>query len=343
MLMIQHAIRKMVDEQPLTREEARSVMNEIMEGKTTPSQIAGFLLSLRMKGETTEELIGLAQGMRDHAIRVEHEFPDAVDTCGTGGDGGKTFNISTASSIVAAAGGVRIAKHGNRAVSGKSGSADVLEALGVRVSMSPEEALQMLRECGLCFMFAPLYHQAMKHVAPTRAELGVRTCFNLLGPMVNPARVKIQLLGVYDPELTEIVAGVLRELGVERAMVVSGLDYLDELTVTGPTRISELSGGQIQTYEVTPEDFGFERVPISSISGGNAQNNAQLIREILQGARRACRDVVLMNAGAILYVSGQVSTLKEGIEKAGDLIDTGAALRKLEEIIQVSQEVCHVS
>lgn len=343
MLMIQKAIRKVVEEQDLTREEAREVMNEMMEGKTTPSQMAGLLLSLRMKGETPDELIGFAQGMRDHVAKVEHAFPDAVDTCGTGGDGGKTFNISTASSIVAAAGGVRIAKHGNRAVSGKSGSADVLEALGVRISMNAKEAEQMLKECGLCFMFAPLYHRAMKHVAPTRSELGVRTCFNLLGPMVNPASVKVQLLGVYDPALTEIVAFVLRELGIERAMVVSGLDCLDELTVTAPTRISELYKGQVRTYEITPEQFGFSRMPLTAIAGGDAQTNASLIREIFQGKQGACRDVVLMNAGAILYVSGRTTTLKEGIENAADLIDSGIAFKKLEEMIHISQEVRHVS
>jgi len=343
MFMIQKAIQKVIEGRDLSRDEAREVMNEMMEGKTTPSQMAGLLLTLRMKGESTDELIGFAQGMKAHAISLRHEWPDAVDTCGTGGDGGKTFNISTAAAIVAAAGGVPVAKHGNRAVSSKSGSADVLEALGVHIAMNAEEAHQMLRACGLCFLFAPLYHRAMKHVMPTRTELGVRTCFNLLGPMVNPAGVKVQLLGVYDPALTEKVAMVLRELGIRRALVVSGLDRLDELTVTGPSRISELHEGRISTYEITPEELGVSRAPITAIQGGNAQVNAQIIREVLLGRRGAARDVVLMNAGAVLYAADRAPSLKDGVRMATELIDSGASLDKLKEAIRLSQEVCHVS
>ncbi len=341
--MIQEVLRKVVSGENLTRLEAYRVMNEMMEGKVTPSQIASLLTSLRMKGETVEELIGFAQGMRSHATRVYHDLPHAVDTCGTGGDGGKTFNISTAAAFVAAAAGVPIAKHGNRAVSSQSGSADVLEELGMDIRLNAKEAQHLLFQTGLCFLFAPLFHQTMRHVMPTRTELGFRTCFNLLGPLVNPAGVKIQLLGVYDPALTENVAHVLSELGIERALVVAGLDGLDEITVTAPTRISEVKEGEVKTYDVTPEQLGVKTFPMEEIAGGSAEYNARLIRGIFDGKKGAAREVVLVNAGAAIYLAGRASSIREGVRLAAEMIDSGKAKEKLAEVIHASREVRYVS
>lgn len=341
--MMQEMLKKVVEGHDLTRLEAQAVMNMMMEGKATPSQMASLLTSLRIKGETVEELIGFAEGMRSHAVQVQHDHPYAVDTCGTGGDGGKTFNISTASAFVAAAAGVPVAKHGNRAVSSKSGSADVLEELGMDIQLNAKEAQHLLFQTGLCFLFAPLFHQAMKHVMPTRTELGFRTCFNLLGPLANPAGVKIQLMGVYNPALTENVAHVLQALGVERALVVSGLDGLDEITVTAPTRISEVQAGQVKTYEVTPEELGVSPSSLDKIAGGDAKVNATLIRAILNGEKGAPRDVVLLNAGAVLYVADQVCSIRDGVKLAAKLIDSGKAKAKLEEVVRYSQEVRYVS
>ncbi|SEN28152.1 anthranilate phosphoribosyltransferase [Lihuaxuella thermophila] len=341
--MIQEVLRKVVSGRNLSRREAQAVMTEMMEGKVTPSQTASLLTSLRMKGETVEELIGFAQGLRSHATQVYHDLPQVVDTCGTGGDGGKTFNISTAAAFVAAAAGVPIAKHGNRAVSSKSGSADVLEALGMDIRLNAKEAQHLLFQTGLCFLFAPLFHQAMKHVMPTRTELGFRTCFNLLGPLANPAGVKIQLLGVYDPSLTENVARVLLELGIERALVVAGLDGLDEITVTAPTRMSEVIEGEVKTYEVTPEQLGVNTAPIEAIAGGDAGFNARLIRGILNGQPGAPRDVVLVNAGAAIYLAGRASSIREGVHLAAQAVDSGKAKEKLAEVVHFSREVRYVS
>ncbi|MCK9905383.1 anthranilate phosphoribosyltransferase, partial [Frankia sp. Cpl3] len=292
--MLTKALEQIISGRHLQRETAREAMGEIMDGKATPAQIGAFLASLRLKGEQTEEIIGFAQAMRERATRVPINADGVIDTCGTGGDGSNTFNISTAAAIVAASGGVRIAKHGNRAVSSKSGSADVLEALGMPITMSPESAAQCLSTTNLCFLFAPLYHQAMAHAAGPRKELAVRTVFNLLGPLTNPAGAKRQLLGIYDASLLETVAEVLRELGVERALVVAGEDGLDELTVSGPSRVAELRDGVITLHEVFPEMFGIQRHSLEDLRGGDAYQNATIIREIFAGKRSAARDIVLL-------------------------------------------------
>lgn len=341
--MIRHCLAKLVQGENLTREEAYHLMNRMMEGKASPTQVAGVLTALRMKGETVAELTGLAEGMRHKATSVSLRVPGAVDTCGTGGDGGKTFNISTGAAIVAAAAGVPVAKHGNRAVSGRSGSADVLEALGVRIPMSPKEAETALIQLGICFMFAPIFHHAMKRVMPTRKELGFRTCFNLLGPLVNPAGVKRQLMGVFDPSLTETAARVLLALGAERALVVAGLDGIDEISVSAPTRISEVKEGQVTTYTVNPADLGVRQAAPEAVSGGDAQTNARILRQIFQGDSGPRRDVVLVNAGAVLYVAGRTRSIAEGVRMAADVVDSGKAAEKLEEMIRYSRGVNHVS
>ncbi|TCS93388.1 anthranilate phosphoribosyltransferase [Hazenella coriacea] len=328
---------------PLTRVEAREAMDLMMRGQATPSQIASFLTSLRLKGESVDELIGFAESLRSHAANIEVSSLQAVDTCGTGGDGGKTFNISTAAAFVIAAAGIPVAKHGSVAVSGKTGSAEVLQALGMDIQLNPKEAEYMLEKTGLSFLFAPLYHQAMKHVMPIRKELGFRTCFNLLGPLANPAKVKIQLMGVYDPTLVEPVAEVFRALGVKRALVVSSLDGLDEITVTDTTRICEVNGDLIYTYEVTPEELGVKRSYIHEIAGGDSQFNAALMKRIFNGERGAPRDVVLLNAGAVLYLTGQANSIQEGVKQATHLIDAGHVASKLEEVVRYSKEVQHVS
>lgn len=267
----------------------------------------------------------------------------AVDTCGTGGDGGKTFNISTASAIVAAAAGVPVAKHGNRAVSGKSGSADVLEALDINIQITPDEAVEMLSKTNICFLFAPLFHHGMKNVMPTRKELGFRTCFHLLGPLSNPAGVRKQLMGVFDFRLTDTIAHTLLSLGTERAMVVAGLDGMDEITLAGETQISEVQNGKVFTYRITPEELGLERADPKELEGGNAMENAEIVRSIFQGVRGPQRDIVLVNAGAVLTIAGTASCLQEGIHLAAETIDQGKAQAKLEEMVQGTKEVSHVS
>lgn len=341
--MIRECLAKLVQGENLTREESYQLMIRMMDGEVSPSQAAGLLTALRMKGETVEELTGLAEGMRNKASSVSFRVSGAVDTCGTGGDGGRTFNISTGAAIVAAAAGIPVAKHGNRAISGRSGSADVLEALGVRIQMSPEEAGVVLERLGICFLFAPLFHHAMKRVMPTRKELGFRTCFNLLGPLVNPAGVKRQLMGVFDPSLTDTVARVLLALGTERALVVAGLDGIDEISISAPTRISEVRDGQVTTYTVTPEDLGVRQAPLEAVSGGDARTNARILRQIFQGQKGPCRDVVLVNAGAVLYVAGKAESIAEGARAAAEVLDSGKAAGKLEEMIRYSREVSHVS
>lgn len=341
--MIRELLSRVVEGQDLSKDEARMVMEWMMDGKLTPVQTSSLLTALRMKGETVDELSGFSAVLRERAPVVPLDDPEAVDTCGTGGDGGCTFNISTAAAIVAAAAGVTVAKHGNRAVSGKSGSADVLEALGVEIALPAGTAQQVIRRTGIGFLFAPLFHRAMKQVGPVRAELGFRTFFNLMGPLANPARVTRQLVGVYDPELTGKVARVLDELGTKRAMVVSGLDGLDEITVTGPTRVSELKDGRVDTYEVTPEEVGLSRWSLGEIRADGPEASARMIREVLSGKRGAPRDAVLLNAGAVLYVADRAASLKDGVRIAAETIDSGKARNRLEEWIRTSQEVCHVS
>ncbi|OYD09714.1 anthranilate phosphoribosyltransferase [Paludifilum halophilum] len=341
--MVQQTLSKVVSGHDLTREESAELMKTMMEGNVSSAQIGAALTALRMKGETVEEISGFAHAMREKVTPVRLEIPDAVDTCGTGGDGKGTFNISTAATIVAAAAGIPVAKHGNRAASGRSGSADVLETLGIDIRMDAQEAERALREWGICFMFAPLYHRAMKNVMPARKELGFRTCFNLLGPLANPAGVRRQLVGVYDPDLTETVAQVLLSLGADRVLVVAGLDGIDEVSVTGETRISEGKDGQVHTYRVTPEELGLNRCSLSELAGGDVQINAELIRDVLKGISGPKRDVVLANAGAVIYVAGRATCLQEGIHIAAETVDSGRAEKKLEKMVGAGKEVHRVS
>ncbi|MFD2371761.1 anthranilate phosphoribosyltransferase [Brevibacillus sp. GCM10020057] len=341
--MLTQALEHILQGKHLDTEVAERAMGEIMDGKATPAQIGAFLASLRLKGEQVAEIIGFARAMRARATRFPLDIPGLVDTCGTGGDGAHTFNISTASAFVAASDGVRIAKHGNRAVSSKSGSADVLEALGVPVNLTPEAAADCLRITNLCFLFAPLYHQAMKHAAGPRKELAVRTVFNLLGPLTNPANASHQLMGVYDARLLSTVASVLGQLDVKRALVVAGADGLDELTVTGISHIAELRDGQIKTYEIEPEQFGLRRHDKEALRGGDAAENAAIIRDVFAGKRGAARDIVLLNAGAILYLANRVSSLEAGVIRAAELIDDGLVMSKLEQIREVAGGMVHAS
>lgn len=341
--MLTQALEHILQGKHLDAAVAEEAMGEIMDGKATPAQIGAFLASLRLKGEQVGEIIGFARAMRARATRFPIDIPGLVDTCGTGGDGAHTFNISTASAFVAASDGVRIAKHGNRAVSSKSGSADVLEALGVPVDLSPKDAADCLRVTNLCFLFAPLYHQAMKHAAGPRKELAVRTVFNLLGPMTNPAGASHQLMGVYDRKLLETVASVLGQLDVRRALVVAGEDGLDELTVTGVSHIAELRDGEIRTYEITPEQFGLRRYEKEALRGGDAAENAAIIHEVFSGRRGAARDIVLLNAGAILYLADRTSSIEAGVIRAAELIDDGLVMRKLEHIRQIAGGMIHAS
>ncbi len=341
---MQSALAQLIGGNPLSREQARSVMELIMSGEATPAQIAGVVMALRMKGETTEEITGFAEVMRAHSNRVETEQEGLLDTCGTGGSGIHKFNISTASAIIASAGGVRVAKHGNRAMSGKAGSADVLEALGVNINLTAEQAGMCLDSIGICFMFAQLFHPSMRHAAGPRRELGVRTIFNMLGPLTNPAGADRQLLGLYDRGRTATVAQVLGQLGLKRALVVSSHDGLDEISISDATQISELQGGEVRTYMLTPEELGLTRRTIGDVIGGDAETNAAIIRGVFAGQERgAYRDIVLANAGACLYVGGKADSLQGGVAAAAAIIDSGAANDKLEQLIRRTGEIAHVS
>ncbi len=336
--MIKEAIVKIVNKEDLTYEEAYTVMNEIMSGETSPTQNAAFLAALSTKSakaETTDEIAGCAAAMRDHATKVDTGM-EVLEIVGTGGDNAHSFNISTTSALVAAAGGVKIAKHGNRAASSNSGTADCLEALGVNIHQSPARCIEMLREAGMCFFFAQKYHTSMKYVGAIRRELGFRTVFNILGPLTNPASPTHQLLGVYDEYLIEPLAQVLINLGVKRGMVVYGQDKLDEISLSAPTKICEIKDGWIKSYVIIPEQFGFTRCTKADLRGGTPAENAQITRSILSGAPGHMRNAVLMNAGAALYLYGQADSLKSGIALAAELIDSGAALKTLEKVIEVS-------
>ena len=336
--MIKEAIVKIVNKEDLTYDEAYTVMNEIMSGETSPTQNAAFLAALSTKSakaETTDEIAGCAAAMRDHATKVDTGM-DVMEIVGTGGDNAQSFNISTTSALVAAAGGVKIAKHGNRAASSNSGTADCLEALGVNIDQSPSRCVEMLREAGMCFFFAQKYHTSMKYVGAIRRELGFRTVFNILGPLTNPASPTRQLLGVYDEYLVEPLAQVLINLGVKRGMVVYGQDKLDEISLSAPTKICEINNGWFKTYTITPEQFGFARCTKADLRGGTPAENAQITRDILSGATGPMRNAVLMNAGAALYLYGKADSLKSGIALAAELIDSGAALKTLEKVIEVS-------
>ena len=335
--MIRAAIARLVEGRDLSREEAAGVMHAIMRGEATQAQIGSFLTGLRMKGETPGEIAAFAGVLREHAITVRPDVPGMlVDTCGTGGDCAQTFNISTAAAFVAAGAGVPVVKHGNRGVSSRCGSADVLAYLGVSLSVDPRIQARIVQETGISFFFAPAYHPAMRHVMAARQEIGCRTVFNLLGPLANPAGAQAQLLGVYHPALTGTMAEVLRELGLSRAMVVHGCG-LDEMTTTGETIVSELNGGVIQRYTITPEQYGIARAVSADLVGGDPATNARILSEVLGGERGAARDIVLLNAGAAVYVGGKARDLRDGIVRATDSIDTGAALEKLHALIRATQ------
>ena len=328
--MIREAIARAVDGGTLSEVESRAVMEEIMEGRATDAQIAAFLVALRMRGETVEELIGAAKVMREKATEVPVGV-DAVDTCGTGGDGAGTFNISTVAAFVVAGAGVPVAKHGNRSVSSRCGSADLLEALGVRLDLPPETLARCVEEVGIGFLFAPLLHRAMKYAIGPRREIGVRTLFNLLGPITNPAGVRRQVVGVYSPERVEQMAEVLKGLGAERALVVHG-EGMDEATVCGTTFVGELRDGEVRTYQVVPEDFGLGRAKMGELSGGDVRTNVEVAERVLKGEPGPKRDVVVLNAGAAIWVGGKASSWEEGIKMAEEAIDTGKAWSKVEEL-----------
>ena len=319
--MIKEAIIKLAKKQDLTYTEAEAVMNEIMSGGATPVQMASYLTALSMKGETIDEITASAAGMRAHGVRLLHEM-DVLEIVGTGGDGSNSFNISTTSSLVIAAGGVPVAKHGNRAASSKCGAADVLEALGVKITISPEKSKELLEKIGICFLFAQKYHAAMRFVAPVRKELGIRTVFNILGPLSNPAGANMELMGVYD---------------ASRGMVVYGQDSLDEISMSAPTTVCEIKDGSFTTYELTPEQFGYTRCGKEELQGGLPAENAQITLDIVNGKERgARRQAVCLNAGAALYIAGKADTVEAGVRKAEQLLDTGAAKRKLEEFVRES-------
>ncbi len=336
--MIKEAIVKIVNKQDLTYDEAYAVMNEIMSGETTPTQNAAFLAALSTKSaraETTDEIAGCAAAMRDHAVKVETDM-ELFEIVGTGGDNAHSFNISTTSALVAAAGGMKVAKHGNRAASSQCGTADCLEALGVNIRQSPERCRELLREVGMCFFFAQEYHTSMKYVGAIRKELGFRTVFNILGPLTNPGSPKMQLLGVYDEYLVQPLAQVLINLGVRRGMVVYGQDKLDEISLSAPTTVCEFQDGWYKTYTVTPEEFGFERCEKPDLTGGTPEENAKITLDILKGMPGHKRNAVLMNAGAALYIGGRAESMAEGVKLAAELIDSGKALRTLEKLIEAS-------
>lgn len=336
--MIKEAIVKIVNKEDLTYEEAYTVMNEIMSGETTATQNAAFLAALSTKSaraETTDEIAGCAAAMRAHATKVETGM-EVFEIVGTGGDNAHSFNISTTSALVAAAGGMKVAKHGNRAASSNCGTADCLEALGVNILQTPVRCIELLEEVGMCFFFAQKYHTSMKYVAPIRKELGFRTVFNILGPLTNPAVPSRQLLGVYDEYLVWPLAQVLIQLGVKRGMVVYGQDKLDEISLSAPTTVCEIKDGWFQSSVITPEEFGFRRCTKAELAGGTPEENAAITRAVLQGETGPKRDAVLLNAGASLYIGGKADTLKEGILLAGELIDSGKAYQTLEKLIEVS-------
>ncbi len=338
--MIKEAIVKIVNKLDLSYDEAYTVMNEIMSGETTPTQNAAFLAALSTKSaraETTDEIAGCAAAMRAHATKVDTGM-DVLEIVGTGGDNAGSFNISTTTAIVAATAGIKVAKHGNRAASSFSGTADCLEALGVNIEQDPDKCIEMLNRAGMCFFFAQKYHSSMKYVGPIRKELGFRTVFNILGPLTNPASPSMQLLGVYDDYLVEPLAQVLVNLGVKRGMVVYGTDKLDEISLSAPTKICEINNGWFKSNIITPEQFGFTRCSKEDLKGGTPQENAQITRDILGGSKGPKRDAVLLNAGAALYIGGKAEDMKEGIEIASKILDTGEALKTLEKMIEVSNE-----
>ncbi len=334
--MIKEAIQLLAQGNNLSKQQAYECMNEIMAGEASQIQMASYLTALSLKGETIDEITGSAGGMREHCIKILND-EDVLEIVGTGGDHSNSFNISTTSSLVIAASGIKVAKHGNRAASSKCGAADVLETLGVKIDISPEHSANLLKQIDICFLFAQNYHIAMKYVAPVRKELGIRTVFNILGPLTNPAGASMQIMGVYDETLVEPLARVLNNLGVKRAMVVYGEDGLDEISLSSSTQICEIHDGHYTCYKITPEQFGFERCLKEELVGGTPQENAKITLDILKGQKGPKRDAVLMNAGAAIYIGGKAQDLQEGIAIARQMIDEGKALKKLEDFIQASQ------
>ena len=336
--MIRESIAAVVSGQSLTMEEASSVMREIMEGEATPAQLGAFLTALALKGETTQEIAGMARVMREMALRVEVDG-ELVDTVGTGGDGKNTFNISTATAFIAAGAGLKVAKHGNRAASGSCGSADVLEALGVQIELSPVSVAQCINEVGVGFMFAPAFHPAMRHAGPVRREIGIRTVFNILGPLTNPAGAQTQLLGVAFPELGGIMAEVLGLLGSHHAMIVHGAGGLDEISLSGDTSVWEVRGGQVEEWTIRVEDTGLPETPIEAIRGGSKEENAATMLRLFQGEQGAVRDMVLLNSAGVLMVGDKAETIRQGVEMSAGIIDSGAAIAKLDQMIEVTQRL----
>jgi len=335
--MIKEAITRVAEGHDLSMNETEGDMKEIMTGEASPAQIAAFLTALRMKGETATEIAGCARVMRENARRVQPQRTDVVDTCGTGGDACGTFNISTTVAFVAAGAGLGVAKHGNRSVSSQCGSADLMEALGVKIDLTPEQVASCIDEVGIGFLFAPAFHPAMKHATPVRQEIGLRTVFNVLGPLANPAWARRQLVGVYSDHLVETIAEVLRNMGTEHAFVVHGADGLDELSTTGINRVAELKNGEIKAFELDPQKLGVGRASLSDLSGGGLEENAEITREILQGKGGPQKDIVLLNAAAVLVAGGIAKDLTEGLEVAAASIDSGDAFRKVDELARMSQ------
>ena len=334
--MIKEAIAKVVNMENLNESTMTDVMDEVMEGKATPAQIAAFITALRIKGETVAEVTGAARVMRQKATRIDARSTVIVDTCGTGGDGSNTFNISTTAAFVVAAAGLTVAKHGNRAVSSGCGSADVLEALGVNITAAPEVVEECVQQLGIGFLFAPRLHGAMKYAIGPRREIGIRTIFNMLGPLTNPAGATCQLIGVYDPRLTEMFAGELKNLGTKRAFVLHGSDGLDEATITGETRVSELKDGLVSTHNINPADYWDETYPADALRGGDASFNARITTDVLIGKKGACRQIVLLNAALAIVAGEKAGNIKEGIGMAAEAIDSGAARKKLQALIALS-------
>lgn len=331
--MIKEAIVKIVDKQDLTYDEAYAVMNEIMSGETSPTQNAAFLAALSTKStkaETTDEIAGCAAAMRDHATKVNHDL-EVLEIVGTGGDGAHSFNISTTSALVIAAGGVKVAKHGNRAASSKCGAADCLEALGININLEPEKCTELLNNIGICFLFSQKYHTSMKYVGAIRKELGIRTVFNILGPLTNPASPAMQLLGVYDESLIEPLARVLSSLGIKRGLVVYGTDKMDEISASSPTTVCEINNGAFKNYIIRPEDFNLTSCKKEDLVGGTPEENARITLAILNGEKGPKRNAILLNAGAALYIGGKADSIADGVKLAAELIDSGKALAKLEE------------
>lgn len=335
--MIKEAILELANKEDLTYNTAKMVMDEIMSGKATPVQMSSYLTALSLKGETIDEITASAAGMREHCIRLLHDM-EVLEIVGTGGDKANSFNISTTASLIISAGGVPVAKHGNRAASSKSGAADVLEALGVNIMVPPEKSTEMLKKINICFLFAQNYHIAMKYVAPVRSELGIRTVFNILGPLSNPAGANMEVMGVYEEGLVEPLARVLKKLGVNNAMVVYGQDCLDEISMSSPTSICEIHNGEFNSYVISPEDFGFKRCDKRELEGGTPEENAVITKAILSGEKGPCRDAAVLNAAAGLYIAGKAADLMTGVAMAEELLDSGAVMQQLNKFVQYSNE-----